>query len=268
VVQDVIDLDLVNDYREKYVAFIDLLGFSQLIAKVAADVVERHRVIEALKIVKDTCCHNPAIDMRFTYFSDCIVLSAKRSPHALWEIFQSIELLTFNLLQYDVFVRGGLTVGLTHHSEHFVFGTSVIEAYDLERKRACQPLVLLSPDVVKDIETLGGDFPQWIKKDGRDKDGRDRHFVNYLLRYEIYPTERYAGQVILEYPARRISHFIRLRLNNDKGDVLTKAQWFQTYWNETVAVRGVLPPIEPEMPSAEIEEPPTIMLRRLIAPVR
>jgi hypothetical protein len=268
VVQDGIDFDLVNDYQEKYVAFIDLLGFNQLIAKVAADVMERHRVIEALKIVKDTCCHNPAIDMRFTYFSDCIVLSAKRSPHALWEIFQSIELLTCNLLQHDVFVRGGLAVGPTHHSEHFVFGASVIEAYNLERQRACQPLVLLSPDVVRDVETFGGDFAQWIKEDGRDKDGRDRHFVNYLMRYQIYPTERYAGKVLLESPAKRIAHFIRLRLKSDHDDVLKKDQWFQRYWNETVAMRGVLPPIETEMPSAEIEEPPTIMLRRLIAPVR
>src|SRR5689334_8037509 len=212
--QEIMDFDLVNDYREKYVVFIDMLGFSRLIAKVAADVRERHRVIEALKLVKNTCCHNPAIDMRFTYFSDCIVLSAERSPHALWEIFQSIELLAFNLLQYDVFVRGGLTVGPTHHSEHFVFGTSVVEAYNLEKYRACQPLVLLSPDVVRDVKKQGANFAQWIKEDGRDEDGRDRHFVNYLMRYQIYPSERYAGKVLLESPARRISHFIRLRLKN------------------------------------------------------
>jgi hypothetical protein len=261
--QERIDFDLVNDYREKYVVFIDLLGFSQLIAKVAADVMERHRVIEALKIVKDTCCHNPATDMRFTYFSDSIVLSAERSPGALWEIFQSIELLTCNLLQYDVFARGGLAVGPMHHSEHFVFGASVIEAYDLERKRACQPLVLLSPHVVQDVIKLGADFAQWIKEDGPD-----RHFVNYLRGYQIYSSERYAGKVLLESPARRISHFIRLRLNNDEGDVLKKDQWFQRYWNETVAVRGVLPPIETEMSSTQLEEPPTIIVRRFAAPVQ
>jgi hypothetical protein len=270
-VQDAIhfDLDLINDYQEKYVAFIDLLGFSQLIAKVGADVMERHRVIEALKIVKDTFCHNPAIDMRFTYFSDCIVLSAKRSPHALWQIFQSIELLTLNLLQHDFFTRGALVVGPTHHSEHFVFGTTVVEAYNMEKHCAHQPLVLLSPEVVKDTEAQGADFTQWIKKDGRDKDGRDRHFLHYLMRYEIYKSERYPGEVILEYPAKLISHFVRARLNKDKGGILEKAQWFQTYWNETVAVRGVLPPIGTEMPSAEIELPhPTIIVKRLIAPVK
>jgi hypothetical protein len=94
-----IDLDLVNDYREKYVVFLDLLGFSALVNKVSGDVLERHRVVEALKLVRDTLTQDPKIDFRFTYFSDCIVLSAERSPQALWSMFQSIELLTFNLLQ-------------------------------------------------------------------------------------------------------------------------------------------------------------------------
>jgi hypothetical protein len=81
--QERIDLDLVNDYREKYVAFLDLLGFRALVTKIGQDVLERHRVVEALKVVRDTLCQNPAIDLRFTHFSDCIVLSAERTPHAL-----------------------------------------------------------------------------------------------------------------------------------------------------------------------------------------
>lgn len=74
------DLDLVNNYREKYVAFLDLLGFSGLVNKVGEDVLERHRVVEALKLVRDTLTQDPKIDLRFTYFSDCIVVSVERSP--------------------------------------------------------------------------------------------------------------------------------------------------------------------------------------------
>jgi hypothetical protein len=129
-----IDFDLVNDYREKYVTFLDLLGFSELVNRVGGDVLERHRVVEALKLVRDTLTQDPKIDLRFTYFSDCIVLSAERSPQALWSMFQSIELLTFNLLQYDIFVRGGFTAGMIHHSKDFVFGTAMTEAYRMERE--------------------------------------------------------------------------------------------------------------------------------------
>jgi hypothetical protein len=260
--QERIDLDLVNDYRAKYVVFLDLLGFRELVKKIGQDVLERHRVVQALKLVRDTLCQNPAIDLRFTYFSDCIVLSAERSAHALWEVFQSIELLTFNLLQYDVFVRGGLTVGLTHHSNDFVFGTAVTEAYELESKEASGPLVLLSPEVAQDAMKLGPEFTQWLKEDGPD-----RYFVNYLMRYAEYTSEPQVGKVILEYPAKRIAYFIGQRLNIDKGGVLKKAQWFQMYWNDTVAARGRLPRIETGSILTEIEDSPTIIARRLIAPV-
>jgi len=260
--QERIDLDLVNDYREKYVVFLDLLGFGALVKKIGPDAMERHRVVEALKLVRDTLCPNAAIDLRFTYFSDCIVISAARTAHALWEMFQAVELLSFNLLQYDILVRGGLSVGLTHHSKDFVFGTAVIESYDLERYKASGPLVLLSPEVVQDAMKLGPDFTQWLKEDGPN-----RYFVNYLLRYAAYTPEQQVGKVILEHSAELIAYFISQRLNNDKDGVLEKAQWFEAYWNGTVAARGVLPRIEMGATLTKPQDGPTIIVRRLVAPV-
>jgi hypothetical protein len=119
---------------------------------------------------------------------------------------------------------------------------------------------LLSPEVAQDAMKLGPDFTQWLKADGPA-----RYFVNYLMRYAEYTPDRQVGKVILEYPAKRIGYFISQRLNNDKEDVLKKAQWFQTYWNGTVAARGVLPLIETGERLPKIEEGPTIILRRLVA---
>jgi hypothetical protein len=109
---------------------------------------------------------------------------------------------------------------------------------------------------------LGPDFAQWLKEDGPA-----RYFVNYLMRYAEYTPDRQVGKVVLESPAKRIAYFINQRLNNDKADVLKKAQWFQTYWNGTVASRGVLPGIETGATLTKIQDGPTIMLRRLVAPV-
>jgi len=259
---EVLDIELVNNYREKYVAFLDLLGFRELVKRSGQDVIERNRVIQALKLVRDTLVENPAIDFRFTYFSDSIIFSADHTPGSLWQIFQSIELLTCNLLQYDVLVRGGLTVGLIHHSEDFVFGTAVGEAYELESKLANSPIVLLSQRVADEAYALGADFRQWLKEDGPG-----RFFVHYLMRYAEYTEVSEVGKVILTYPAKRIAHFVGKRLVNDEGGVLRKAEWFQGYWNESVAARGVLPHIGIEAASTELEQPPTIIYRRLVAPV-
>jgi hypothetical protein len=259
---EIIDTDLVNNYPIKYVVFLDLLGFSELVKRSGVDVLERHRLVEALKLVRDTLCENPPIDFRFTYFSDCIVISAVHSPHALWQIFQSVEVLTCNLLQYDILLRGGLTVGPTHHSRDFVFGTAVTEAYEMERKLAVNPLVLLSPAVVQEIESLGPEFKQWLKEDGPD-----RSFIHYLMRYAEYSSSIEAGKVVLTHPAQRIAYFIGKRLKNDQDAVLKKAKWFQQYWNDAVAVGGVLPRIELDSPSTLPPNSLTIVKRRLIAPV-
>jgi hypothetical protein len=239
-----------------------LLGFGNAVKRIGKDVLERHRVVEALKLVKDTLSPNPAVDLRFTHFSDCIVISAEHSPHGLWEMFQSIELLTFNLLQYDFFVRGGLTLDLAHHSHNFVFGTGVTDAYLLERDEADFPLVLVSPQVVKNTSSYGPEFTQWLKEDGQG-----RFFVHYLMRYAEYTTDLQVGKVVLSHPAKRIAHFVAKRLESDQGRTLEKAKWFQNYWNSAVASRGVLPRIESGVAATDLDEYPTIITRRLVAPV-
>jgi len=258
---EVIDTDLVNNYRTKYVAFLDLLGFRELVKRSGADVLERHRLVESLKLVRDTLCENQAIDFRFTYFSDCIVLSAEHSPHALWQVFQSIEILTCNLLQYDIFVRGGLAVGPTHHSKDFVFGTAVTESYELECRSGGGPIVLLSSSVMQEVERLGPAFKQWTREKGPGE-----FFIHYLMRYAEYTSAREVGKVILTYPAQRIAYFVGHRLKTDEGRVLEKAKWFREYWNDAVAKGGVLPRIEvdsqPTLPPHSL----TILTRRLVAP--
>jgi hypothetical protein len=103
---------------------------------------------------------------------------------------------------------------------------------------------------------------QWLKQDGED-----RYFVDYLMRYAAYTGERLVGSVVLTSPAARISHFISQRLAQHEDSVLQKAEWFQAYWNSSVESRGILPKIvtgeRPEKP----EDGPTIIFRRLVAPV-
>ena len=184
------------------------------------------------------------------------------SPHALWQLFQSVELLTCNLLQYDILLRGGLTIGPTHHSRDFVFGTAVTEAYELECKLAVNPLVLLSSAVLQEVEALGPEFKQLLKEDGPD-----RFFIHYLMCYAEYSSSMEVGKVVLTYPAQRIAYFIGKRLKNDQDGVHKKAEWFQRYWNDAVAARGVLPRIELDSQSTLPANSLTIIKRRLIAPV-
>ena len=250
-----------EDYSDRYVVFLDLLGFKAEVERAEQNPAERQRLHDILKLVRDTLCENPSIHMRLTCFSDCIIFSAERTANGLWEIFASVNSLTFNLLQYNVLVRGGLTAGGAHHGKDFVYGTAVNRAYLLESECAKAPITLISSEVFNDAQAYGEPFMEWIAEDAPE-----RYFVHYLRQYAEYRHEPiYSGKVVLDDPANRIIDFVCQRLNTDIGGVLVKAEWLQSYWNRAVASQGVLGTIEAGVQQRYLSHGPTIVVRRIIA---
>jgi hypothetical protein len=71
IVNNGVELDA---YHERYVAFVDLLGFKVRVEKAEQDLEQRAMLREILSLLRYTLCESPSVDMRFTHFSDCIVL--------------------------------------------------------------------------------------------------------------------------------------------------------------------------------------------------
>jgi hypothetical protein len=248
-------------YKDCYVAFLDLLGFKALVCAAENDESEHSRLREVLERLNQTLCNNPLLGFRFTHFSDCIIITCDASPEALGQIFASVDILTRNLLQYDVLVRGGITRGGAFHSSQYVYGTAVSRAAVIENYEANGPLVLLSSEVYGDVKALGPQFLQWV-----ESDGPDRIFVHYLLAYAIYhQTPRSPGTVSLDTDAERVAFYISRRLLNDSGSVRAKAEWFQEYWNRTVARPDSFAPIVADPVLVEPDGPRTTIIRRMTA---
>ena len=251
----------ISEYRERYVAFLDLLGFKVLVEAAERDDKERQRLLEVLDHLSQTLCNNPRLGMRFSYLSDCIVITADPTPEALWDLFSSICTLTCNLLQFDVFVRGAITRGCAFHSPQFVYGTAVSRAAVMEKDQAIAPVTLLSSEVYGDAQTLGSQLLQWL-----ESDGPDRFFVHYLMSFADYhKIPPLPGKVVLDRDAERIAFFVSRRLLNDSGSVLAKAQWFQAYWNRVVVSSDGYGPIQSNPELIEPDGPRTSIRRRLVA---
>ena len=245
-----------DTYREKYVAFVDLLGFKRLVAEADPWPEKRWQVLKLLDLLRTTACENPSIGMRLTQFSDCVILSADRTVPGLAQMFASVEWLALNLLQHDVLVRGGLALGGAHHDATFVFGLAVNEAHGLE---TCSehPRVIVSTAVLADARANG--LGEALME---DEDGR--HFVHYLRLYARYdPNVRLPGTLVLEEPAARMIDFVCHRLNTDCGRVLEKAKWFQRYWNRAVAAQGVFGRIEAGVRERVVTSGPTTVVWRV-----
>jgi hypothetical protein len=243
------------------VAFLDLLGFTKLVEAAEQDEVQTTRLQGVLRALSETLCNDPSTGSRFTYFSDCIVITADATRHALLDLFQTIHTLTGNLLQEDVFVRGAVTRGRAFHDDRYVYGTAVSRAVRLEQEVVVYPRTLLSPELHEYAKAVAPDFARWIEPDA---DGH--HFIHYLLAFAVYHAQpKLAGTVVLDTDAERIRFNISRRLLNDSSSVLEKARWFQTYWNRTVAAAGGFPPIEADANLSEPDGPKTYIVRRLVA---
>jgi hypothetical protein len=248
-------------YRQKYVAFVDLLGFKRLVAEADPSPKKRRRVLDLLDLLRTTACENPSIGMRLTHFSDCVIMSADRSAPGLAQMLASIEWLALNLLQHDVLVRGGLAVGGAYHDSTFVFGLAVNEAHGME-ECAVHPRVIVSDAVLFDARMNG-------LADALMEDEDGRHFVHYLRLYAGYdPNVRLPGTLVLEEPAARMIDFVCHRLNTHSGNVLDKAKWFQAYWNRKVATQGQFGRIEAGVRERVVTGGPTIVVWRVFDPGR
>jgi hypothetical protein len=123
-------------------------------------------------------------------------------------------------------------------------------------------MTLISAEVFEDANRYGPAHRQWIAQDNAGK-----NFVHYLIEYQAYrPTPIYQGMQLLERPGGRVIDFVCQRLNNHKGLVLAKAEWFQAYWNETVAVHGVFGRIEKGVTERYDSGGPVIGFRRMYMP--
>ena len=246
-------------YRVKYVAFVDMLGFSRLVRAAVGDADLQAKIVEVIERLKNTATNNPHIGLILTYFSDCVVLSSDRTPAGLFEMLHSIKAIAENLLVEDVLIRGGLTLGDIHHDGQFMFGPAMLEAYDMERCEANNPTVLVSDGVVGDIRAAG--LEVFLVS---DEDDPERRYLHYLLDFSLYdPTPR-NGLMVRDGPAKLVRHYIASRLKHDTGSVRDKAVWLERYWNRTVAVAGVLGHVDREADLKRAEDAHPFRTRRVL----
>lgn len=88
------------------------------------------------------------------FFSDTLVMvdpiSEKMRTHlTLVGLAVQASWIQVNLAAAGFFVRGALTLGKAHLEDALLFGPALVEAYELERKAAVNPRILLSPIAVK-----------------------------------------------------------------------------------------------------------------------
>lgn len=174
-------------YKERLIAFLDILGFKRIIEKTESDIVEFKKLIEVLYAIKNSfnqinsTDENPT-DIHISMFSDSIIISASLTCKA--DIFVSLLLKTnVWLLERGYFVRGGVDYGNIYHKNEIVFGPAFVKAYELE-KLADYPRIILSENARKKLhhEKNGNTTSVSMSHIYFKKDCDGLYYVDYFLK--------------------------------------------------------------------------------------
>lgn len=238
------------EYPERYCAFVDILGFAELINRLQYGGTPLHALRELLSKIHNPPSTNagvlPRSDFRAQSISDAVALSAATNAAGLGAIIHSINQLAVDLLKHGFFIRGALVKDRLYHDDKMVFGNALVRAYRLESSIVRYPRVMVTREVVEDIRNIDEKtFNQLLR---RSDDGP--MFVHVLRAIELaaLPAElgteqtrrlginnsKFAGK-LAQYVC--IAEQVQRRFDEatDNPNHFEKVKWFAHYWNQTIS---------------------------------
>lgn len=173
----------MNNYDNKLIIFIDILGFSNMvyesendmskfkaILEVVSDlqktIVEKYefeKVHEELMRKKKSISYGQESDryvnpskFKYSMFSDSIIITLDFiETQSLVGIVSSLGLLQAKYMAKGKLIRGGITFGKVYHEDSVCFGPGFIRAVDLE-KEAKFPRIIIDKGILE-----GTNLPEW-----------------------------------------------------------------------------------------------------------
>jgi hypothetical protein len=229
--------------RDSIVAFIDILGFSEM-STTYASVEESQRILDRISAAIDDSRDfvRQAIssgvrptDSRWItkFFSDNLAFGypfddAVDRATTAWFIVRSAQRYQLKMSINGFFVRGALTQGPVCLTDEIIFGSALIECYQLESKASIVPRIVLAEPLQalltnsyrSSVAALDRGADEAIC---RDVDGW--WFVNYLQA----AVEN--GRVEWDFVERHKASVLESLSHTTRHDVLPKFGWACRYHN-------------------------------------
>ena len=256
-----------NLYSSRYVVFIDILGFGELIQRSEGDSELLEKLTAALQRIYYTKppwergeplnVEPPSEQLirnrwQVHTFSDCIAMSTPATVKGLAWLLGEASRLAFSLLSMGILTRGGLSVGSLIHDDAKVLGPAIVEAAGIE-KNADMPRIVASQDVLRhacDSEISSDGEKKAISLFRKDADGS--HYLDYLawnassIETNIIasPQGLVASKEMWAASMEHSRAAIWLRIQQESQEqYLKRAQWLASWFN-VVAQQHSLP-LEP-----------------------
>ena len=234
-------------YRKSFCAYFDILGFSNKIQNEDLEFFEKYLTvldteIKYLDKTHDFYDRDGYKTFELKIFTDNFVLGYpwqdQFGESELGYLYEVLSHIQFNFIKNGIFIKGAISLSKLFMDENIVLGNALIEAYQLEDKKAIYPRIILSDDAQKVVKEHIGyygnpkDSPQ-SNQYLKDKDGY--YFVNYLygliddsLDYRGYEDYAHISTELIEH--KKAVEF-GLTENSKNYRVFEKYVWTANYHN-------------------------------------
>lgn len=185
----------MREYREYYIAVLDILGFKNAISKYDCEEIASvfDEINEDYTISYDKT-GQPIVDkkdLHIKVMSDTICIFVETNVHnALTALIATCDYLQVRMLrlQNPILSRGAIVRGQIYHENDILFGQGFVDAYCLEEKEAVYPRVIIDSETIetyKCYDTSGKDYlDKFLIKDFDGKYISDYIFLFYGLNHE------------------------------------------------------------------------------------
>lgn len=232
----------IEEYEERIIAFIDILGFREHINQTVTSSSHFNKIRKVLNFISDLKQDNDMghlsqkeIGKEVTVFSDSIVISYPISlPSAGFHLLIDVIHLQLEMMGEGIQMRGGITVGPLCHEDNIVYGPAMVEAYELESKLAVYPRIIIKDEAIKIAASEGNHSPREeldyiMKLLEQDHDGH--FFLDFMAQWEEITYEH-------DYlTALTITRAVIIKSLVDYAqtpNILVKYTWLKDYFNNTL----------------------------------
>lgn len=250
---------LLNKTELSYIAFLDILGFKNMVMN------DAEKVLLTLRQIRGFCKefygygntgrgtdkdHMDGIPL-VTMFSDSVMITASTGMWFLHEFVELISHLQYFLLTQGVLLRGGIDVGTVFHDNNYLFGKGIVGAYLIECNIAKYPRIVISNRAMsfaqkvadssfdhymntvindkEDLEMVLGDVETYFTHDIMEYVTKDRHgiyYLEYLIKGYLATDDE-----VKEKHYQNISQTISNGLKSDIKSVKEKYIWLNNYFS-------------------------------------
>ena len=222
-----IKFTLPNPLPKQYIAFIDVLGFSELVYKSQHAQLEQYfqTITEILAEMK---ADNQKIQSM--NISDSIILITSDDLSGLKRLIKAVRRIQRRLLFKNILIRGAVSYGEVFFDDthNIIVGKGYIRAYQLEGE-AIYPRVIIDPSIISHLE-----MDRTGLLDTLNKSEQFNSHSNYIFRHNPYTAiENDAIFIDYAYALKeedtKISPLIGTVYNNIKKNLYSDQKFYAKY---------------------------------------